>query len=87
MDENKLNNCVNNLEWVTAKENSNYGSRNERISRKILQYSKSGEFIREWQGVREVERVLDINNSNIIQCCKGRYKSAGGFIWRYKEED
>ena len=86
-DENKLNNCVYNLEWVTANENSNYGSRNERISRKILQYSKSGEFIREWKGSREVERVLDINNSHIIQCCKGKRKSAGGFVWRYKEKD
>ena len=87
LDENKKNNCVDNLEWATAKENINYGTRNERASRKILQYSKSGVFIKEWQSSREVERVLGINNSHIIQCCKGRYKSSGGFIWRYKEKD
>ena len=86
-DENKLNNCVNNLEWSTAKENSNYGSRNERLSRKILQYSKSGEFIREWQSAAEVERELNINHSNIADCCKDKRKSAGGFVWRYKEKD
>ena len=86
-DENKLNNCVNNLEWSTAKENSNYGSRNERLSRKILQYSKSGDFIREWQSAVEVKRVLGIANSHIIACCKGKRKSAGGFVWGYKEED
>lgn len=90
-DENKLNNCVDNLEWSTAKENSNYGSRNERVgdsqSKPILQYSKSGEFIREWKGASEVERVLSINNGNINSCCKGRYKSSGGFIWKYKEKD
>ena len=89
-DENKLNNCVNNLEWATAKENSNFGTRNERITGRpsiaILQYSKSGEFIKEWPSSREVERVLGIDNSNITKCCKGRYKSAGGFIWKYKEE-
>ena len=31
-DENKSNNCVDNLEWCTAKYNSNYGTRNKRIS-------------------------------------------------------
>lgn len=34
-DENKGNNCVENLEWVTAKQNCNYGTRNERIAEKI----------------------------------------------------
>ena len=32
-DENKQNNCVNNLEWVSSKENANYGTRNVRISK------------------------------------------------------
>ena len=90
-DENKKNNCADNLEWATAKENSNYGSRNERSgysrSKPILQYSKSGEFIRDWQGASEVERVLGINNSHIIECCKGKLKSSGGFVWKYKEKD
>ena len=31
-DENKINNVAENLEWVTAKENSNYGNRNRKIS-------------------------------------------------------
>lgn len=86
-DENKLNNCVENLEWITCIDNCNYGTRNERISRKILQYSKSGEFIREWQSAAEVERELNINHSNIASCCKGKRKSSGGFVWRYKEKD
>ena len=86
-DENKKNNCVENLEWITHIDNCNYGTYNERLSRKILQYSRSGEFIREWQGAREVERLLGINHQNISKCCKGRYKSACGFIWRYKEKD
>lgn len=32
-DEDKLNNCVDNLEWCDGKYNSNYGTRNERISK------------------------------------------------------
>ena len=89
LDENKKNNCVDNLEWATAKENSNYGSRNERISRKILQYSKSGDFIREWQSAVEVKRVLGIDQGNIAHCCRGnpKHTTAGGFVWKYKEKD
>ena len=90
-DENKLNNCVNNLEWIRHIDNCNYGSRNERVadslSKPILQYSKYGEFIKEWPSALEVKRVLGIANSHIIDCCKGRRKSAGGFVWRYKEKD
>ena len=50
----------------------------------ILQYTKEGQFIKEWIGTREAERVLGINQSNITQCCKGTRKSAGGFVWKYK---
>lgn len=90
-DENKKNSCVENLEWMRHMDNLNYGTRNERAakarSKPILQYSKSGDFIREWKSAAEVERMLGIANSHIIACCKGKRKSAGGFIWKYKEKD
>ena len=86
-DENKKNNCVENLEWCDRGYNVNYGTRNERVSRKILQYSKSEEFIREWQSAAEVKRVLGIDRAHISACCKGKLKSSGGFVWRYKEKD
>ena len=34
-DENKMNNCPDNLEWCTASYNINYGTRNERVSKKM----------------------------------------------------
>ena len=90
-DENKLNNSVENLEWIRHMDNCNYGTRNERagysLSIPIIQYSKSGDFIREWPSGQEVKRVLGISNSNINSCCKGKLKSSGGFIWKYKEKD
>ena len=51
----------------------------------VLQYSKDGEFIAEYNSALEAERKTGINNSNISQCCKGKRKSAGGYIWKYKE--
>ena len=39
-DENTMNNNANNLEWVTQKENCDWGTRNERISQTMKQISK-----------------------------------------------
>jgi hypothetical protein len=39
-DEDKTNNCVDNLEWCTTSYNINYGTRNERVGRKISIYKR-----------------------------------------------
>ena len=52
-------------------------------AKKILQFTKSGEFIREWPSMREAERELGIARSNICSCCNGKLKSAGGYVWKY----
>ena len=49
----------------------------------IIQFTKDGSFIKEWPSAREAERQLGIAHQHICQCCKGRCKSAGGFVWRY----
>ena len=55
----------------------------QKLSKKILQYTKSGEFIKEWSSMREVERVLGIAHSGVCKCCKGKIKFSGGYIWKY----
>lgn len=55
-----------------------------KLSKKVLQFTKSGEFIKEWPSMSEAERELGIAKSNICKCCNGKIKSAGGFIWMYK---
>ena len=52
-------------------------------SKKIRQYTKSGEFIREWPSMAAIWRELGIRQGNIYACCKGYYKSAGGYVWKY----
>lgn len=61
-----------------------FGNHNA-LTKLILQFSKSGEFIAEYPSIMEAERQTGISNSSICQCCKGNRKSAGGFIWKYKE--
>lgn len=55
-------------------------------SKQVLQYSKIGEFIAEYPSEMEAERKTGCNHSNIYKCCKGKRKSTGGYIWKYKEE-
>lgn len=54
--------------------------------KKVIQYTLNGDFIKEWDSATEAERILNINHSQISAVCKGRHKSTGGYIWRYKEE-
>ncbi len=83
-DENKLNNCVDNLEWCTYKYNNTYNDKMAFKRKKILQYSKDNEFIKEWDGIVRIQEELNINRNNISSVCKGKRKTAGGYIWKYK---
>ena len=41
------------------------------------------DFIKQWEYIRQIQKELGINNANIVTCCKGKRKSAGGYIWKY----
>ena len=92
MDECKENNYFGNLEWCTHKYNLSYGTRTRRIaennSKPVVQLDKKGNFISEFESLREASRRTGIADGSICRCCNhkpGRY-SAGGFIWIYKDE-
>ena len=84
-DENKTNNCLQNLEWCDAKYNNNYGNRIERMvssnKKPILQYTLNGEFVREYPSASDVGKEV---STHICNCLKGRKKSAYGYKWFYK---
>lgn len=82
-----------NLEWCDRKYNCNYGTRIEHITEKttngkcskpVLQFSKTGELVREWPSIREAGRN-GFDFRNVSACCRGEYKQHKGYIWRYKE--
>lgn len=53
-------------------------------SKPVVQIDKeTGEVIRRWDCVMDVERELGINHSSIASCCNKRYKTAGNFVWKY----
>lgn len=90
-DEVKTNNCVENLEWMTAKENINYGTHNERVakaqSKPVAQYTKTGELIEVYPSTHEAGRQLDIKHGPIGNVARGEQKTAYGYIWKYVEND
>jgi hypothetical protein len=57
----------------------------KRLSKKVHQYDKDMNFIKEWDSSSEVSRVLNISGGHIREICnkKGNRKTAGGFIWKY----
>ena len=85
-DENKTNNRVDNLEWCTAKYNSNYGTRNQKISKRVNQYDLNDNYVKTWNSIIDVEKKLNIFHSRIIECCKGKRNQCGGYKWRYYNE-
>ena len=93
INEDKTDNRARNLEWATARENSNFGTRNERIgkklaiakSRPIAQYTLNGKLLKVWPSAIEVQRQAGFSQGNIWQVANGNRKTAHGFIWRYVE--
>ena len=67
---------------------NSYSSETSRInkSKNIHQYNKQGIFIKEWNGTKEPSQKLGINRGSIRNCLSGISKTAGGYIWKYKNE-
>lgn len=94
IDENKYNNCASNLEWMSHKDNVNYGNcinkrrkvMADKKGIKIYQYTKDCEFIKEYCSIREAARQTGITYDCIRQTAdkygkRGNLLTAGGFIW------
>lgn len=56
----------------------------ESHSIKVEQYDKNGVMITEYVSAREAERCTGVANQNISSCCRGKVKTAGGYVWKYK---
>lgn len=94
-DHDPSNNIYTNLEWTTQKDNSSREKSfcaeickklftNGCLSKKVLQFTLDGTFIREWPSLREIKRQLPkFHIGHICDCCNGKLKSAHKYIWKY----
>ena len=90
----KTDNRADNLEWCSGSENQLHSFRTglhksikglqHRKSFKVIQFDLQGKYIKTWENMREIERHLKINDTSIYRCCRGKQKTAGGYIWKYE---
>lgn len=85
ISEVKTENSITNLEIVSPKQNSNWGSRNKRISKaqsKQVGVFKNNELVMVFQSVNEAGRQ-GFNQSAVSRCCNGKLPHYKGYTWRY----
>lgn len=96
---NKKDNRLNNLEWVTKGENLKhaynhslrkaqatglYGSNNKKAIAIIMKDKNTNKTIKEFGSLIDAAKYLGKKKSSlIVNCCKGKVKTAYGYKWEY----
>lgn len=100
IDENKINNRVENLQWIDNSTNSTRGTAIKRMTetikpitdsfkKPVLMYSAEGKFLREFECMGDVNDYLGISryDAGVSMVCRGISKTSRGYIYRYKIGD
>ena len=87
ISEVKTDNRVENLEWISQKDNINYGTRNERAAKTLSKPVYCVELDRVFESGYLAAEELKINHQGISRCCTGRGKTYLGKHWRYATDE
>ena len=86
-DENKRNNCVDNLEWCTLAYNNSYGTARIRETltkgTPIQQLTLEGYPLAIYNSVSIAAQLLGLPKQGIKDCLSGKCQSSSGYIWKY----
>lgn len=95
INEDKTDNRLCNLNLMTPKENTNWGTgiqrrkearKNGNGSKPVIQLDLDGNYINEYPSTREVFRQTGYFTAAISGCCNGKYKQAYGYVWKFKKD-
>lgn len=86
IDECRSNNTVENLNWMTHKENINWGTRIVKLSKPIIAIYPDNTY-EEFSSTAIAAKELELDRGNITRVLKGERSKAGGIIFEYLEEN
>lgn len=85
INEDKEDNRLDNLNLMSPKENTNWGTGVERRAQKrgypIVQMNDDGETVAIYRSLSEAKSRTGFATGNISRACNGKYKQAYGFKW------
>jgi len=79
----EIKNCAGYSWSYTLSEN--YKPEEDKRKKKVFQFYFHGEFIQSYNSVSEASRFTRVNSSSIAKCCRGEYKYAGDYFWKYED--
>ena len=93
-DENRKNNHVSNLEWVTQRQNLMHSNVQKKMKaaavkkqqKAVLMYDRNGQFVCEFESATIAAKAIGSYQQLVSLCCYGKQKFTKGYTFKFKNQ-